>query len=314
MDRALGRAVTSQVDWWWKGVFRSRLEGLTDEEYWWKPVPDCWSLTRLGEGKVAYEHAWPPPTPAPFTTIAWRLCHIAVGCLESRTVRYFPESAAAIGVTEAQSMYGDAIDFGANAADALAHLDRWWDAWRDGLRRASDEDLLQPIGDREGDTAAMQLGVGNPVVNVVLHNHRELMHHGGEICLLRDLFQHQQPQDPFVVACLTSDLDELDPMLADNEIVRRVRDERPDLVLRTVERGHADVVARLLDVGFAIDAEGGVTSLHRAAASGDVALLTLLVERGASTDAVDWQWNLTPLGWAEYFGQQAAADYLRAIT
>src|SRR6266508_5799100 len=34
---------------------RQRLAGLTDDEYFWKPVPD----------------------PAPFTTIGWRLVHVA---------------------------------------------------------------------------------------------------------------------------------------------------------------------------------------------------------------------------------------------
>jgi hypothetical protein len=29
-------------------TLRQRLEGLTDEEYFWEPVPSCWTV-RLGE-------------------------------------------------------------------------------------------------------------------------------------------------------------------------------------------------------------------------------------------------------------------------
>jgi hypothetical protein len=37
----------------------------------------------------------------------------------------------------------------------------------------------------------MRLGAGDPFVNYMLHQHRELIHHGAEICLLRDLYRAQ---------------------------------------------------------------------------------------------------------------------------
>lgn len=58
---------------------RRRLDGLTEDEYWWEPVPGCWTLRRQPDGRLLedYPDEFPHPTPAPFTTIAWRLFHIA---------------------------------------------------------------------------------------------------------------------------------------------------------------------------------------------------------------------------------------------
>lgn len=63
---------------------------MTDEEYFWEPVPGCWSIRRRKDGPgsratllagtgdwgrdaAPYPHAWPPP----FTTLAWRLSHLS---------------------------------------------------------------------------------------------------------------------------------------------------------------------------------------------------------------------------------------------
>ena len=67
------------------GISRERLAGLTDEEYRWEPVPDCWSIRRRGEaaspdpfGPGEWLLDWDDghPQPDPFTTIAWRLGHL----------------------------------------------------------------------------------------------------------------------------------------------------------------------------------------------------------------------------------------------
>ncbi|HEY8601863.1 MAG TPA: hypothetical protein VIL85_25780, partial [Thermomicrobiales bacterium] len=63
----------------------TRLAGFGDEEYFWEPVPGCWSIRRRGQqrttgirgaGAWVLERAIPGPDPAPFTTIAWRLGHL----------------------------------------------------------------------------------------------------------------------------------------------------------------------------------------------------------------------------------------------
>jgi hypothetical protein len=59
------------------GRLRRRLEGLTDDEYRWEPVPGCWTVHRDRSGAWVIDYAEPDPDPPPFTTIAWRLVHLA---------------------------------------------------------------------------------------------------------------------------------------------------------------------------------------------------------------------------------------------
>jgi ankyrin repeat protein len=52
------------------------------------------------------------------------------------------------------------------------------------------------------------------------------------------------------------------------------------------------------------------TALHQAALGEDVALIELLLERGARTDQRDTLWNGTPLEWAIHQGRTAARAVL----
>jgi ankyrin repeat protein len=54
----------------------------------------------------------------------------------------------------------------------------------------------------------------------------------------------------------------------------------------------------------------GITALHMAAQNGHLAMVQLLVERGADRSVKDDLYNATPVGAAEYFGQEAVRDYL----
>ena len=56
---------------------RQRLAGLTDDEYFWEPVPGCWTIHRDETGAWISDYAQPDPDPAPFTTLGWRLVHVA---------------------------------------------------------------------------------------------------------------------------------------------------------------------------------------------------------------------------------------------
>src|SRR5438067_13265148 len=56
---------------------RRRLDGLGEDEYFWEPVPGCWTIHRDETGRWVTEYAFPDPVPAPVTTIGWRFVHIA---------------------------------------------------------------------------------------------------------------------------------------------------------------------------------------------------------------------------------------------
>ena len=89
--------LAEQLDLHWRAALRPRLDGLTDEEYFWEPVAGCWSVRRrgvstapiaVGAGEFTFEFAYPAPDPAPVTTIAWRLAHMIVG-LATRNGSHF---------------------------------------------------------------------------------------------------------------------------------------------------------------------------------------------------------------------------------
>jgi hypothetical protein len=57
---------------------RTRLHGLSDEEFFREPVPRRLDRVRGEGGHWDHHHAEPDPVPAPFSTIAWRLTHLAM--------------------------------------------------------------------------------------------------------------------------------------------------------------------------------------------------------------------------------------------
>jgi ankyrin repeat protein len=101
--------------------------------------------------------------------------------------------------------------------------------------------------------------------------------------------------------------------------IGRLKQDHPALVLEMMAAGDGAGLVRALQAGFdvnvASDAGGSMrTPLHHAAAAGDVPTLRLLVEHGADLTAVDPSYDATPLGWAEFFGQPEAAEYLRSLS
>lgn len=155
------RTLREQWEVHWNHQLRARLDGLTDDEYFWSPVPDAWSVRHRG---------------APFTTIAWRLGHVIVGVLATRNAAHFGAAAASYESWE----YAD------GAATALDQPETQLDIWPAGLRGLDDAGLRAPIGAKEPFPEA-------PMAELVLHIHRELIHHLSEVCLLRDLYLHTHP-------------------------------------------------------------------------------------------------------------------------
>ncbi len=164
--------LVDQADFYWTRMWRPRLDGLTDEEYLWEPVPS-WNV-HVGPEGTSVDFAFPEPTPVPFTTIAWRLAHVIVGVFAMRNAGHFGAPAA-----DYQSW-----TYAATADEALAQLDEQFATWIAGVRSLGEEELARPCGEAEGPYGAM------PMATLVLHIHRELFHHGAEIALLRDLYLH----------------------------------------------------------------------------------------------------------------------------
>jgi len=85
------------------------------------------------------------------------------------------------------------------------------------------------------------------------------------------------------------------------------------------QHGHTDVLALLLDAGeepSRYNPEGNhghSTPLHQAVWSDKLDTVRLLVSRGARLDIRDTIYRGTPLGWAEFGGRTAIAEFLRSV-
>lgn len=163
----------AQLEFYWDYHLWPRLRGLTDEEYFWEPVPGCWSIRPGPDGKHMIDWEWPTPDPAPVTTIAWRIAHIGVQTLGIRASAHFGDGSLTL----------ETIRWPKTASEGLRTLATHYEHWRTGIRSMDETGLRQPIGEAEGDYAA------EPFANLILHLNREVIHHGAEISLLRDLYR-----------------------------------------------------------------------------------------------------------------------------
>ena len=175
----------AQLDWHWRTQLRPRLDGLTDEEYFWEPVPGCWSVRRRGEssapaalgaGEYLIDLAGVDLDPPPVTTIAWRIAHILVGCFVMRL-----DNAEFGGPEIYQGSYRagyDSFGYAPTAAAALDQLDDLYLKWSEAVRRVGEDGLEGPSEFQD-----------EPLSTVILHINRETIHHGAEIALLRDLYR-----------------------------------------------------------------------------------------------------------------------------
>lgn len=161
-----------QLEFYWEHNLEPRLTGLTDDEYFWEPVPDCWTI-RTKDGQTTIDWQWPTPEPPPVTTIAWRLAHIAIPVLGIRASAHFGDGSLTIA----------SATWPATADDAVAAVHEQYQLWRNGIRTLDDDGLRRPVGEAEGPWADRSM------TTLILHISREVMHHGAEVALLRDLYR-----------------------------------------------------------------------------------------------------------------------------
>ena len=170
MARSAVEVIREQLQEAYEGI-RERVDGLTDDEFFWEPVPASWTVRPRDDGRWAVDYPEPPhPDPAPFTTIGWRLVHVA-----ECKVMYHEYAFGPAKLTFPE------IDSAHTAAAAIAQLE----AGHTMLVRD-----LAAIG--EGGLEDMVLtnwGERWPARKVfwTMINHDQ--HHGGEIGVLRDLYR-----------------------------------------------------------------------------------------------------------------------------
>lgn len=178
----LSRVLVEQLEFYWDVHLRPRLDGLTDDEYFWEPVDGCWSLRRGDDGRWRLDGELSAPTPPPVTTIAWRLVHVGATIFANRASAFFGDGT----VPEDADMFDQRhipTDLPGGADKAVAFLERSYKRWHEGVAALDDEAMLQPLGPK-GNIFAK-----DSMAQLVAHISREAMHHGAEIALLRDLYR-----------------------------------------------------------------------------------------------------------------------------
>jgi hypothetical protein len=161
--------------------FLDRLDGLEDDEYFWEPVPDSWSVRRQDDGSWRIDgdggDGGPgnAPIPPPFTTIAWRIGHIGLTFIGFGD-RLFSDGKITVGD----------VAFASSAPSALAFLeDSYRDYWRERMAEFGAERWWSSLGPRFGPYAQ------NSTTDLALHVLDELIHHAAEVGVLRDLYRQR---------------------------------------------------------------------------------------------------------------------------
>lgn len=155
---------------------RRRLEGLSDQEFFWEPVPGCWTAHPDESGRWVVDYAIPHPDPPPFTTIAWRLLHIAT-C----KVMYY-EYAFGPG-----RLTWDELEIPHTVADTLAMLEDGHARLRRALDELADDDLEELRLTNWGE----QWPTWRFFWTMIGHD----LHHGAEIGCLRDFYRATQSKE-----------------------------------------------------------------------------------------------------------------------
>jgi hypothetical protein len=297
--------LVSLSDFIWQRT-RSRLNGLSDEEYFWEPVAGCWTIRDTGATVFYADGVRPPPAPAPFTTLAWRMAHLTDCYGADRNGQFLGAALEPVVLDPDGARPG-------TAEGAVALLERAHTRWRRHLTAVASDSMAERLGPVAGPYA------DGTRASFVLHMLDESIHHGAELAVLRDLFAASRAGiggstgetlvdeaicDPTRLAALTADPVERD---------RAVRGH-PDAVTYAASAGRWDLVVSLLDLGFAVGSPGPRSALHLAAGAGALHAVRCLVERGADTAALDSAFGTTPLGWAQYFGNRRVAEYLAPFT
>lgn len=161
-------------DYVW-GRTLTRIEGLGDDEYFWEPVPGCWTLRLGGDGRWQLDGGGgggPAPEPVPITTIAWRIGHLGAMALGGLTEMRFGRERIAAAAKELPG----------TSSEVKGFLNANYRTWREALAGLDDAGWNAPLGPSWGEYA------DDDTFDLALHVLDEVVHHAAEVGLMRDLY------------------------------------------------------------------------------------------------------------------------------
>ena len=296
--------LVSLSDFVWQRT-RSRLGGLGDE-YFWEPVPGCWTIRDRSSTGFYADGVRPAPEPAPFTTLAWRIAHLTDCYGDDRNGKFLAVALEPVVLDPDGARCG-------TAETAVTLLERTHTRWRRHLTAVPAYAMAERLGPIAGPYA------DGTLASFVLHMLDEFIHHGAELAMLRDLYVASKvgmgsSTGIDLIDEAICDPTRLSTLAADPVECSRAIGEHPEAVTAAALAGRWDLVVSLLELGFAVGGPGPRSALHLAAGAGALQAVRCLVESGADTNALDAGFGATPLGWAQYFGNRQIAEYLAPIT
>jgi len=168
------QSIITTFDYVWDRL-SSRLADLSDDEYFWEPVAGCWSLRQGDDGRWRLDGGGgggPAPQPVPVTTIAWRIGHLGGLALGGFANRRFGDGDLTV----------ETLNFPGTSAFVDTFLAEHYEAWREGLEELNESGWNAPLGPSWGRFAEAN------TVDLALHVLDEMVHHGAEVGVLRDLW------------------------------------------------------------------------------------------------------------------------------
>ena len=165
----LERQMTEAYD-----ALHARIEGLGEAEFFWQPAPGCWTVHLDEAGRWIADYELPEPHPAPLTTIAWRLVHVATCKVMYHEYAFGP------GV-----LTWDDLEVPHTVAGAVAMLEHGQELLAADLRSVGEAELDELRATNWGDRW--------PAWEIFWTMAAHDLHHGAEIGALRDLYRLLSP-------------------------------------------------------------------------------------------------------------------------
>jgi hypothetical protein len=173
---------------------------LSEDEFFWEPVPGCWSVRRrdecrtdnpfgTGEWVVDFDNglvraADEGAAVEPLTTIAWLFWH--VGSMAGRAAELdFLGGTQSAGSGWTSPYLGDHPIFTASS-EAVQAMQTGWRALDQAIRASTDEGLDQVTRFWSYPGYPGPPAHGYRVITSILN---EISHHGTQVCMLRDLYR-----------------------------------------------------------------------------------------------------------------------------
>jgi hypothetical protein len=162
------------------------LDGIDDDEFFWEPCDGSWTVHHRSEKRAKHadgagdrviDYVAPDPVPAPVTTIAWRVVHVA-------TVNFMYWEYA-FGPAKAKF---PKLTIPGTAKDAIAWLAETQSPLVEALRGLNDEEL--------DENRRTNWGQKWPTRQLFKTLVNEQVHHGAEVSLLRDLYRNRSTLRP----------------------------------------------------------------------------------------------------------------------